>query len=110
MKSDRHPDQAVYLDKQPPGENPWTRWVPHIVVEVLSKGSKQRDTVQKREEYLRVSVREYWILDPKTRRMTVLVRAGDTWEDSVVAPGSVYRTHILPGLEVRPDELFGRAK
>jgi Uma2 family endonuclease len=107
MICDRHPDQAVYLDPQPPGNHSWTRWVPHIVVEIVSAGGEERDYVEKREEYLRVGVREYWILDPVGRRLVALARAGDTWDETVVAAGAVYRTHYLPGLEVRPEELLG---
>src|SRR5947209_11316846 len=43
MQSDRHPDQAVYLLPPPAGRNPWTRWVPQIVVEVVSEGGEERD-------------------------------------------------------------------
>jgi Uma2 family endonuclease len=107
MASDRHPDQAVYLDPAPQGPNVWTRWIPHIVVEVVSEGGEQRDYVEKREEYLRAGVREYWIVDPLARKLVALSRAGDVWEETTVAPGAVYRTHLLPGLEVRPEELLG---
>ena len=108
MVSDRHPDHAVYLDPPPRRKRgPWTSWIPHIVVEVLSVGGEQRDLVEKREEYLRIGVHEYWILDPKARTFTALKRAGDVWEEVKVAPGAVYATHFLPGLEVRPDDLFG---
>ena len=31
MVSDRHPDQAIYLDPELTGPNVWARWVPHIV-------------------------------------------------------------------------------
>ena len=41
--------------------------------------------------------------------MTVLTRAGDCWDEATVAPGAVYQTRFLPGLEVRPEELFGPA-
>src|SRR5262249_13674654 len=55
MQSDRHPDQAVYLRRPPPGDNePWIRWVPDLVVEIVSEGGADRDYVEKREEYLRV--------------------------------------------------------
>jgi Uma2 family endonuclease len=109
MQSDRHPDNAVYLDPEPAGDQPWRRWVPHIVVEVVSKGGKRRDLVEKREEYLRVGVSEYWIIDPAKRTMTVLSRAGDVWEESDIRLGTTYRTRFLPGLEVRPDDLLGPA-
>ena len=45
MQSDRHPDQAVYLLPPPDGPRPWTRWVPEIVVEVVSEGGEDRDYV-----------------------------------------------------------------
>jgi Uma2 family endonuclease len=107
MQSDRHPDQALYLNPPPKGQAPWTRWVPQIVVEIVSKGSEERDFVEKSEEYLRVGVTEYWILDPTTRKLAALCRAGDVWEETVIPPGGTHRTHLLPGLEVRPDDLFG---
>jgi Uma2 family endonuclease len=107
MVSDRHPDQAIYLDPEPPGPTVWTKWVPHIVVEILSPGGEDRDLIDKREEYLRVGVREYWILDPVERRLIVLSREGDTWEETIIPESGVYRTLFLPGLEVRPAELLG---
>ncbi len=107
MASDRHPDQAIYLTPPPPGEKPWTRWIPEIVIEVVSRGGEDRDYVEKREEYLRAGVKEYWILDPKRKRLLVLRRAGDVWEEVVVKTSETYRTHLLPGLEVHPGELLG---
>ncbi len=107
MQSDRHPDQAVYLSPQPEGRLVWSRWCPDLVVEVVSKGGEKRDYVEKREEYLRLSVREYWILDPAQRKMLVLTRAGDTWKEKRVAAGKTHRSVILPGLKVSPDDLFG---
>ena len=109
MVSDRHPDQAIYLDPEPPGPRVWTKWIPHIVVEVVSPGGEDRDLIDKREEYLRVGVREYWILDAENRRMIVLSREGDTWEETIVPEIGTYQTVFLPGLEVRPAELFGPA-
>jgi len=109
MVSDRHPDQAIYLDPEPSSHKVWTKWVPHIVVEVVSPGGEQRDFVDKHEEYLRVGVREYWILDTEHRRMHALVREGDTWEETIVPESGIYHTVFLPGLQVRPAELLGPA-
>jgi Uma2 family endonuclease len=107
MQSDRHPDQAVYLTPPPSGPSPWDRWTPAIVVEVVSEGGEQRDYIEKREEYLRAGVLEYWILDPARRLLTVLRRANDVWEEVPVPDGAEYRTHLLAGLVVRPGELLG---
>lgn len=109
MQSDRHPDQAIYLTPPPEGPNPWSRWVPAIVVEVVSQGGEDRDYVEKREEYLRFGVAEYWVLDPMLKRLLVLRRGGDVWVEQVIAAGQTYRTDLLPGLIVRPSELLGIA-
>jgi Uma2 family endonuclease len=106
MISDRHPDQAIYLDPPPPDPSPWTRWIPHIVVEIVSEGGEERDYVVKREEYLRAGIREYWIIDPRTRELRVLHREGDTWGERVVKEGMTYQTPLLPGLEVRLEDLL----
>jgi len=107
MKSDRHPDQAIYLTPRPKGPRVWTRWVPQIVVEVVSESGENRDYVEKREEYLLIGVLEYWILDPMRRRMLVLVRMGDVWEERLIAEDGIYQTELLPGLEARVGELLG---
>jgi Uma2 family endonuclease len=107
MVSDRHPDQAIYRDPEPAGPDVWTRWTPHIVVEIVNPGGRKRDFVTKREEYLRVGVREYWILDPRNRQMHALVRMGDTWGERIVPERGLYRTIFLPGLKVQPGELLG---
>jgi Uma2 family endonuclease len=111
MKSDRHPDHAIYLDPQPPSDQRevWTTWIPHLVVEVVSKGGVRRDYVEKAEEYLRFGVREYWVLDPDKRQMLVHRRAGDTWRKQPIPAGKTYRPTLLPGLLVRPGELLGNA-
>jgi len=107
MQSDRHPDQAIYLLPPPEGPQPWTRWVPQIVVEVVSRGGEERDYIEKREEYLRAGVIEYWILDPAEGSMKVLLRAGDVWQEQIVAADACYRTPLLPGLEAYPRALLG---
>lgn len=109
MQSDRHPDQAVYLGPPPSirGRDVWTVWVPDLVVEVVSKGGRRRDYVEKAEECLRIGVREYWIVDPDKRLVLVHQRVGDLWEKRTVPVGKSYRTPLLPGLVVRPAELLG---
>jgi Uma2 family endonuclease len=107
MISIRHPDQAVYLDPPPPLRNPWTRWIPHIVVEIVSPGGEERDYKLKREEYLRAGIREYWIIDPATRELRVLVRDADIWSELTFKEGTIYKTDLLVGLEVRLEELIG---
>ena len=107
MQSHRRPDQAVYLLPNPKGPRLWARWIPQIVVEIVNQDSHHRDYVEKRGEYLQAGVLEYWIFDPHRRKLLVLSRAADTWIEQELSDDAVYRTHLLPGLEVAVGEILG---
>ena len=109
MQSDRHPDQAIYLTPRPTGKRIWERWIPAIVVEVVSPRGEDRDYVEKREEYLRAGVLEYWIFDPQRRKLVVLQRAGDVWEEHELNDTADYQTELLPGLVVSVGDILGPA-
>jgi Uma2 family endonuclease len=108
LESERHPDVAVYKDP-PPEEEIWSTWIPVIVIEVISPGSEQRDYVEKREEYLRFGVWEYWIVDADKREVLVLRRTGGEWKERVIRPPEVYRTRRLPGFEFSCEAVFQAA-
>ena len=44
---------------------------PDWVIEILSPGNSEHDTVQKLDLYLRSGVREYWIVDPMDEKVLV---------------------------------------
>jgi len=107
MQSDRHPDQAVYLTPPPRGKRVWHRWIPAIVVEIVSRRGEDRDYIEKREEYLRCGVLEYWIFDPERRKLLVLQREGDVWAERELGESDDYRSELLPGLVVSVGEILG---
>ena len=109
-ETERHPDLSVYKTPLPVVENVWAAWVPEIVIEIVSPGSEHRDYVEKREEYLRFGVREYWIFDADRQEMLVLKRSGRRWREQVMRPPEVYRTRLLPGLEFACDPVFQAAE
>lgn len=41
--------------------------VPDLLIEVLSPGNPSHDLVRKKELYQKFRVKEYWIIDPKTK-------------------------------------------
>lgn len=49
-----------------------------LVMEVVSGGpqDRKRDLVIKRAEYAAAGIPEYWIVDPESRRITVLTLVG----------------------------------
>lgn len=110
LQSERHPDLSIYTDFPPAGAQVWATWIAAIVLEIVSKGSEQRDYVEKREEYLQFGVREYWILDAAKGEMLVLRRQGGAWTEHVLRPPQLYRTPLLPGLKFSCGRVFKAAK
>lgn len=99
FKSERHPDLAIYKTPPPEVEDDhevWSRWVPEIVVEVVSPSSRQRDYEEKPEEYLRLGIGEYWIVDAEQGLMKVLRRSRGRWVELTVRPPAGYKTQLLP--------------
>lgn len=82
--------------------------VPTIAVEFVSKSrrDRQRDYVEKRQEYREAGVKEYWIIDWFRRQMTVAFVDGT---ERVIREGDFYSTPLLPGLELPLAALFARA-
>ncbi len=111
LSSERHPDLAVYLTPPPEKEDEefWIRWVPELVVEVVSPSSRDRDYDQKPEEYLRAGVKEYWIIDADMRALVVLRRSRSRWIETKVTSPAIYRTRLLPGLAFSIASVFQTA-
>jgi len=97
--TERHPDFSVYLSAPPEDtDQPWDRWTPDIVIEVVSASSQKRDDGQKRADYLAAGVREYWIIDPLRRVGVFLTRRGDSWIETTIGPRGKWRTTPAPRL------------
>jgi Uma2 family endonuclease len=75
---------------------------PTIIVEFVSRRSRdrRRDYVTKRDEYLGIVVKEYWVIDRFTRTMSVMTRARGKNRVRVVKEEQVYKTDLLPGFEL----------
>ena len=106
MISGRHPDVAVALWSTP--KDPRGRRPASFAIEVVSEGkeARERDYVTKRQEYLAYGLREYWIVDPELRRVTILLRDGDAWVERVVAADGRAESVMLPGFVVSAAELW----
>jgi Uma2 family endonuclease len=104
--SGRNPDVAVALRSTP---RDWRgRRPPSLAFEVVSEGSEahDRDYVTKRAEYLAYGLREYWIVDPQTKCVTVLIRDGDAWVEQVYRDDQQAQSLVLPGFVVSVLDLW----
>lgn len=81
------------------------RGAPELVIEVLSPGTSSRDQIQKRANYERARVQEFWIVDPARKRVTALrLREGRFQELQPV--GTRLASEIAPLFVVDLAELF----
>jgi len=84
---------------------------PSIAIEFVSASKRdfQRDYLDKRDEYLRAGVREYWIIDRFRRRLTVVRGGADPVTEIVIAEPDTYTTPLLPGFELPLAQLLAVA-
>jgi len=108
-ESERHPDLSIYLSPAPKGvEQPWDRWMPEIVIEVVSASSAKRDYEEKPSDYLAAGVKEYWIVDPLKRSGLFLTRQGDRWVEKRLGRRGTWTTPLLPKFKLDLGRLFDR--
>jgi Uma2 family endonuclease len=83
-----------------------------LVLEIVSDGPKDRhrDLVTKRGEYARAGIPEYWIVDPREERITVLRLSGKRYVvHGEFAPGDKATSHLLAGFGVDVTAAFASA-
>ena len=75
-----------------------------IVVEILSPSTEDSDTGDKRREYQRAGVPEYWIISPNDQWIEVM--AQPTYTPQRTQCGSAIASAQLPELQLDPAQLF----
>ena len=80
---------------------------PDLIVEILSPSSSTRDWRTKRELYAAHGVREYWIIDPTNRIVSVMLLQDGTLEIEQTRTGDETVTStVLDGFSVSLDSIF----
>ena len=83
------------------------RGAPDLVIEILSPSTASRDWGEKRDLYAEYGVQEYWLVDPDTRTVTVLLLdAGAFAEVACYGAGQTLTSPTLPGFTANLDDLF----
>ncbi|MEZ6127594.1 MAG: Uma2 family endonuclease [Planctomycetaceae bacterium] len=102
-KTIREPDVMYFAPGSEP-KNP--RGYPSkvdLAMEVVSEGveARRRDYEDKRTDYARAKVPEYWIVDPEDKKIVVLVLRGDVYEThGDFGIGEIADGQLIPGLKV----------
>lgn len=101
------PDLAfVRADRVPPEDRQTglAKLVPDLVVEVLSPDNTALEMDEKIRIYLRAGVRLVWIVNPKSRSVTVY--SADGTVRSVLPGGVLDGGDVLPGFALPVDRIF----
>jgi Uma2 family endonuclease len=80
-----------------------------LVVEVVSEGAeaRARDYVEKREEYAKAGIPEYWIVDPEDGLITVLRLEGEAYvEHGVSRRGDTATSATFDGLSCSATDIL----
>ena len=88
------------------------RDLPSIAVEFVSgtgPRAQQFYYADKREEYLAVGIREYWIFDRFRHTLTVVQSRPGGPRERVLGEGQTYRSPLLPGFQVPVGRLLAAA-
>lgn len=85
------------------------RGAPDLVVEVLSPSTAGHDHVRKRRVYERAGVREYWLVHPADRMLTVYrLVGGEYGKPWVQELSGTTEVGVLPGVVIAWDALAER--
>jgi Uma2 family endonuclease len=82
-----------------------------LVMEVVSDDpdDRERDLVVKPVEYARAGIREYWIVDPKLKQITIRTLRGKKYVVAGEYKTGMAASRLLPGFSVDVDAVFARS-
>jgi Uma2 family endonuclease len=107
----REPDVMLLTPEQIGGRD-----YPHgaeLVMEVVADvpRGREHDYVQKRTDYARARIPEYWIVDPQDRKITVLALGGMSYRvHGEFGAGTAACSVLLPGFELLVESVLAAGK
>ena len=106
----REPDLLALGDAQDSrnADRYWTG--ADLVMEVVSASDPDRDLVAKRRDYAEAAIPEYWIVDPRTKTITILkLEAGEYAEHCASGCGERAASLVFPTFAVDVADVFAAA-
>ena len=79
---------------------------PDLVIEILSPSTSSRDKVLKFKKYLQAGVREYWIVDPDSKTVSVNVLDNRGYIAYAYAEDDKIFVHVLEGCVIDLKSVF----
>jgi len=79
---------------------------PDMVIEIISPSTSRLDRLTKLNKYLEAGVREYWIVDPEDKGVTVHILENAKYVISAYEDEAIISVNVLEGCEVVLHEIF----
>jgi Uma2 family endonuclease len=105
----REPDILYVLEENLPKSGVKYPSKIDLAIEVVSEGAeaRKRDYEDKRIDYAKAGVHEYWIVDPEQSLLTVLTLDGSEYRVAhECRPGDTARSLLLDGLTIAFDDIL----
>lgn len=101
------PDISIICDRSRVDERGY-RGVPDMIIEILSPSSTRHDKLVKFHLYQRAGLKEYWIVDPANRTVSVyqLDDTGRLVPQEEYGPASVAKVNVLEGCFIELGRVF----
>jgi Uma2 family endonuclease len=101
------PDLLVVCDKNKIAMNS-IDGPPDLVVEVVSPSNTHSELFLKFQYYLKAGVREYWVIDPETKKAQVHIYENGHYISTIYEDNGVIPVTVLPGLEIALEDILER--
>ena len=79
---------------------------PDLAIEILSPSTSAHDRVRKFKKYLQHGVREYWIVDPDSKTLSVNVLSEGKYVAAAYSDEDAVPVHVLEGCTIDLSEVF----
>ena len=84
---------------------------PRLVIEVVSPGEAssenyKRDYIEKRQEYARRGIQEYWIVDPNRQIVLILSLKNGTYHEQPYRGGKLVKSQVLQTLNLTAAQIL----
>ena len=101
------PDLLVVCDKDKLGKGS-VNGAPDLVIEILSPSNSHRELFYKFQYYLEAGVREYWVIEPDTKKVQVHIYEKGRYYCTIYRNNDRIAVSVLPGLEIALEDLWTR--
>ncbi|WP_127585360.1 type II toxin-antitoxin system prevent-host-death family antitoxin [Paenibacillus koleovorans] len=102
------PDIMVICDlEEHLDENDYYQGIPSLVVEIISESSRRKDLVKKLDLYMCCGIKEYWIVNPLNKEITVYLFENQSISQNVTYKNNeIAHSFLFSGLAVELAAIF----